>query len=268
MIAYRTLLTVGLLHMIGAEHALAQEGDWQEDDNNSPWSIEIEAGVETEPAYTGSDVYSTEADANIEVAYRAKSGHEYFVSLGEIGVRWALGADRQLSTLFEYEPGRENSNDSALDGFPTVQDTVEFQLVYQQKVGALIAGALVQHDIQNRGKGTVGFVGIAYPKQISSRFGVQLQLDVSFANAEHMNTEVGISEETAQLTAYDAYSTKSGYKGATISLDTKYALTKHISLLAGVSLEQYGSIMADSPLIKDEGSASTYEASVGLKYEF
>jgi len=163
----------------------------------------------------------------IQVAYSVNAGHEYFVSLGEVGVRWALGENQRLSTLLEYEFGRENEADSALDGFPVVQDTVELQAAYQRKIG---------------------FLGVAYRRQVNDKFGLQVQADVSFADAEHMQTEVGISAQTAQITGFDEYALNSGYKGATVSLGLQYS--------------------ADSPLIKDEGSASTYEASLGFRYEF
>ena len=266
MITHRTVLTTGLVYLLSTGNTIAQ-GDEVGLADDAPWSIEIDMGVEHEPVYTGSDVYVSEADFNIELSYSPDSGHEYFVSLGEIGARWALGADRRLTTLFEYEFGRENEADSALNSFPTVQDTVEFQLAYQQRIGLFNAGVAVQHDIRNRGKGTVGFLGLAYRQNINDRLGLQLQLDLSFADAEHMNTEVGISTDTAQQTGYDTYSANSGYKGASASLRLQYAITKNLSLRTDVAVESYGSIMSESPLIKDEGSANTYEASLGVRYE-
>lgn len=268
MIAYKTVLTTGMVYLLSAGYTLAQDSGTRDDDDDSPWSIELDVGVEQEPAYTGSDVYITEPDFNVEIAYSVNAGHEYFVSLGEVGVRWALGENQRLSTLLEYEFGRENEADSALDGFPVVQDTVELQAAYQRKIGAFIAGALVQYDIRDRGKGTVGFLGVAYRRQVNDKFGLQVQADVSFADAEHMQTEVGISAQTAQITGFDEYALNSGYKGATVSLGLQYSLTQQLSLRTEVSAEQYGANMADSPLIKDEGSASTYEASLGFRYEF
>jgi len=271
MIAYKTVLMTGLVSLLSTGFALAQDGatwDDDDDDNNSPWSIELELGVEQEPAYTGSDVYVTEPGLEIEVAYNSTAGHEYFVSLGELGVRWALGDDRLLSTLLEYEPGRENENDNALNGFPVVQDTVELQVEYQQNIGPVIAGAWLQYDIRNRGKGTVGFLGVAYERQINERLGMQLQSDLSFADAEHMQIEVGISAETAQITGYEQYAPDSGYKGLTVSLGLNYALTQQFSLLTEVSVEHYGEIMAKSPLIKDEGTAINHETFLGVQYEF
>jgi len=266
MITYKILFTSGLLIMLTTDNALAQEVEDEKD--VSPWSIELQLGYEIEPAYTGSDVYVTEPGFNFEVTYSTDAGHEFFVGLGEIGARWELGDDRLLETLLEYEPGRDNEDDSALDGFPEMPDTVEFQVGYEQEIGPFTAEAIVQYDIQNRGKGTVGFIGLGYRNQINSRLGWQLQSDMSFADAEHMAIEVGISENTAQQTGYAAYSPESGYKGVTVAMGLEYAITQQLSLRSEIAVEHYGAIMADSPLIKDEGTPTNYEAIVGFQYEF
>jgi len=268
MMKRKLLLITGLFTLLTTGNAMAQTFDQDDDDDDSPWSIELELGYELEPAYTGSDVYVTEPGFNFEIAYTTDAGHEFFVELGEIGVRWALGDERQLETLLEFEPGRDNGEDSALDGFPDVPDTVEFQVGYEQQLGPFTAEAIVQYDIQNRGKGTVGFVALGYRNQLTDRLGLQLRSDLSFADAEHMAIEVGISESTAQETGYDAYSPDSGYKGATVAMGLEYAVTQQLSMRSVLSVEHYGPNMADSPLIRDEGTPTNYEALVGFIYEF
>jgi len=266
MITYKTLFTTALLMSIFTGNSSAQELEDRDDD--SPWSIELQLGYSIEPAYTGSDVYVTEPGFNFEITYSTYAGHEFFVELGEIGARWAIGDGRQLETLLEYEPGRDNSEDSALNGFPDVPDTVEFQVGYAQELGPFTAEAVVQYDIQKRGKGTVGFIALGYRSPITNHLAFEFQTDLSFADAEHMAIEVGISESTANKTNYEAYSPKSGYKGATVAMGLDYAITQNLSLRSVLSVEHYGAIMADSPLIRDEGIPTNYEALVGFQYEF
>lgn len=267
MMNYTQSITTVLLTLLTTGNAMAQAFDQDDGDDDSPWSIELELGYDLEPAYTGSDVYVTEPGYNFEVAYTTNAGHELFVELGEIGARWALGDDRQLETLLEFEPGRENAEDSALNGFPDVPDTVEFQVGYKQQLGPFTAEAIMQYDIQNRGKGTVGFVAVGYRNQSTDRLGLELRTDLSFADAEHMAIEVGISENTAQQTGYDAYSPSAGYKGATVAMGLEYAISLQFSLRSELSVEHYGSNMADSPLIRDEGTPTNYEALIGVIYE-
>lgn len=51
-------------------------------------------------------------------------------------------------------------------------------------------------------------------------------------------------------TVLAAYTTPGGYKGATINLGLAYAMTERSTLYLEVSVERYGSKMANSPLIK------------------
>lgn len=267
MIAYKTLFTTGTLCLLCVSPLQAEEESrWES--SGSPWSIEVGIGVENEPVYTGSDVNESEANAEVEVAYTTQAEHEFFVSLGEIGARWSLGNHRQLSTILEYEFGRDNSEDPALNNFPTIQDTIEVQAVYQQQIGPITAGIGVQYDIQKKGKGTVGFLGLAYQKALSERLGLQLLLDASFADATHLQTEVGITPETAAATGYSAYSPKGGYKGTSLSLGLQFAITPALFLKSELAMEHYGSLMSKSPLIAVEGTETTYESAVGLVYLF
>ena len=265
MIAYKTPLLIGTLCLICAKPVWADDDEFR-DGNRSQWSLELSVGVENEPVYTGSDTYVSEADINLEVSYTTRASHEYFISLGEVGARWSLGDDRSLSTVLEYEFGRDNSEDNALTNFPTVEDTVELQALFQQQTGPVTFGVGLQYDIRNKGKGTVGFLGVAHQRELSERLGFQIQIDTSFADATHMQTEVGITRETALATSYDAYLPDSGYKGASLSLGLQYAITSKFLLSSKVAVEHYGTIMSDSPLIADAGTRTTYESSIALSY--
>ena len=232
------------------------------------WSYELQVGVEVEPVYTGSDVYTPEPELNFEASYQSRSGHRYFFSLGEIGADWAIGANTQLRTNLEYEFGRDNADDPVLAGFPEVEDTVEVQALLFWRVGQIVLGSGIQIDVLDRGKGLVGFVGAGYQKLLTPKLSLQTEVDLSFADAEHLFTEVGIGEATAAATGYSVYKPKSGYKGLSTQLGLDYALSPEWSLQGAVTFEFYGSNMSDSPLIAEEGSETTYEASIGVVRAF
>jgi len=247
--------------------AKSQGFEYDEEDGSN-WSFLLEAGAEREPVYTGSDQFVAEAEFNLEASYQIASGHEFFVNLGEAGVRWQTAPNAVLATILEFEPGRDNADDPALDGFPEVEDTVEAQLVWIQQWGQTFAGAGIQYDILSRGKGLVGFFGVGYQAALAPNLTLLTQVDLSFADAEHLQTEVGISEETSAITGLDAYSPGSGYKGITADIEFQYRATPKLELIAGLSVENYGSIMSDSPLIAEEGIETTYEAVLGIRYRF
>lgn len=232
------------------------------------WSYEFGVGVELEPVYTGSDVYTSEADVNLEASYQANNGHRYFISLGEIGADWAIRPSLRLRTNLEYEFGRDNADDTALAGFPDVDDTVEAQTILFWQVGQVVVGGGLQVDVLDRGKGLVGFLGAKYQRLLTPKLSLRTEIDLSFADAEHMLTEVGISDATAVVTGYRAYKPSAGFKGVSTALGLDYTLASDWSVLVAGSLEFYGSNMSDSPLIAVSGTDTTYEISLGLSKLF
>jgi len=60
----------------GSLAAQSQGFEPDDDGETSTWSFLLEAGVEREPAYTGSDQFAAEAEFNLEASYLAIAKHE------------------------------------------------------------------------------------------------------------------------------------------------------------------------------------------------
>ncbi|MEP3348077.1 MAG: MipA/OmpV family protein [Litoreibacter sp.] len=257
----RTILITTVVVVINPQLSVAEEAE-------VGWSYQIVVGVEREAAYTGSDVYVTEAGGLAKATYTAQNGTEWSVGLDGLGVMFRLPKDYEVELTLEYEEGRDNSDDPILSGFPEVQNTVELQGVLTKEFGAYSVGVGVQTDILNRGKGAVAFVGVGYETQLTDRLGLSLGADVSFANSEHMMTEVGVSRATATATGVAAYTPSGGYKGATIEVGLAYALTERSTVYLQASVERYGSNMSDSPLIQTHGSRTNTDVGLGIGFAF
>ncbi|MEM9585355.1 MAG: MipA/OmpV family protein [Pseudomonadota bacterium] len=232
------------------------------------WSYEIIAGVEREAAYTGSNVYTSEFGGSFEATYTTPNGTEWSLGTQGLGVLFSLPQNFEAELTLEYEPGRDNADDPILAGFPEMENTWELQGVLSREFGPYSIGVGLQTDILNKGKGTVGFVGVGYETQLSDRLGFSIGADVSWANAEHMTTEVGISPATAAATGLPAYKATGGYKGATIDVGLAYAITDRSTFFVEASVERYGSKMANSPLIKTHGSRTNTSIGMGLGFAF
>ena len=241
---------------------------WYLSDQESGWYFDVDVGFEYEPAYTGSDEYSSGADFNARVFYKTEKGHRYFISLGEVGAYFELPNNWLLGTVFEYEPGRENDDDPILSEFPEVEDTVEAQISILKRWNNLNLSFVFQPDILDRGKGMVYFAALSYDKMINEKLRISPSLDISFGDTEHLNTEVGISEAVAERSGLQPYEPGSGYKSTTLGVNFGYDISSALQLVGNLEAEFYGSEMADSPLIKDEGDDVNYEIAVGLRYKF
>ncbi len=127
----------------------------------------------------------------------------------------------------------------------------------------------MQPDVLGRGKGLVWFLTAGWNRTlIPERWRVSAGVDVSWANAEYMRTEFGITPAEAARTGLTAYRPSAGYKSTTARLATEYFFNPHWSLGASVELEHYGSKAEDSPLVGRFGKSTTTEAGVFLRYRF
>lgn len=247
---------------------VAFAADSYDNSDDKGWEFDLLLGAMREPTYVGSDKYVTEAGGDFQASYNTGLGREYFISLGEVGVAFELGHDWEFTALLEYEEGRDNGEDPILANFPKVRDTLEGQFILAKKVRNWTLAGVLQPDILNRGKGFVYFFAMEHEAELSHKLSLNTTLDISFADAEHMNTEVGITNAVAASSGLNAYNASSGYKSTTLGVQLEYAISQRWSVLANAEAEFYGSNIADSPLVKDEGSDTNYATALGVKYSF
>ena len=190
------VLTIPLMLQAGCSHAQHDNGTRQELEVPPSWNHTLALGIEREPSYTGSDLYSTEPDFDIRSTYTSLSGNQYYLSLGEIGAKVGIGENVFLVSALEYEPGRDNDDDPVLALFPEQEDTVELQFTIAKSWENWTLAGVAQVDVLGRGKGVVYFLGLNYKLAISESVSINYSGDISFSDSEHAHTEIGISQET------------------------------------------------------------------------
>ena len=241
---------------------------WYRSDRPERWHLEFFLGGAVEPDYPGSDNYEVEPEANVRFIYKDPWQNRYLLSIAEVEAQIDLTDATVLDLRIEYEEGREDDND-ALDGLGDQDDTLEGHLGLFHRFGDLSVGAVFQPELIDKGKGLVFFVGAAYDQLLmNDRLRLSPHLDVSWADTEHMKTEFGISEEEATRSEFEAYKPSGGLKSTTGGLDLEYRFNQKWSLLAEGEVEYYFDEAADSPLIDDAGSRTTFEVTLGLFYRF
>jgi outer membrane scaffolding protein for murein synthesis (MipA/OmpV family) len=243
---------------------------WYGIDFESGWHFDFEAGIEYEPTYAGSDKYVSEGGIGARALYNTKSGHRYFISLGEIGAVFSLSPDTQLLAFLEYEEERNNDDDSTLTGMDIIDSTVEGQFMITTRFGNATLFGVLQPDLAgDANKGVVWFVGAGYDWLSNDKhWRTNTTIDLSGADSEYMLTEFGVTQEEAARTGYLSYQPSSGLKSLSWSISGEYYFTDNFSLLGSVDTEYYLKDASDSPLIASEGRDLTFEASLQLRYRF
>ena len=245
-------------------------GPWYGLNFESGWDFDVGIGFEYEPAYAGSDEYSSEPDVTARALYRTENGHRYVVSLGEIGVIYSLSPDWQFLAFLEYEEGRDDEDDATLTGMDDIDSTIEGQFTLARRFNNVtLYGALQPDLLGDADKGLVWFVGAGYDwLSEDRRWRANTTVDISGADGEYMRTEFGVTPEESVRTGYSSFRPGSGLKSLTWNVGAERYFSDRFSVLFSVDTELYLDDAADSPLVAAEGTDVTYEASVLLRYRF
>lgn len=242
-------------------------GAWYLADQEAGWYFDLGLGVELEPDYAGSKDSSTEPDLFARAFY-VGGGHRFFANLGEVGAFWSLAPDWVLATVLEVEEGRDASDNPALAGLDDIDSTVEGQVTLARRLGDFTLAGILQPDVLGRGKGFVTFLVLTYDRMLTESLRFATVADVSYGDSTYMQTEFGITGPESLASGLAAYDASAGWKSATLELQVEQFFSEHVSLLLGVSAEQYFSDASDSPLIADLGDDLNFEAGALLRIRF
>jgi len=254
------LLIVASLGMTPFAHAqypvVKDEGDG--------WTVELGLGVEREPTFAGSDDTTTEADPLINASWK-QGPNLWFTTGSDIGYYRQLSERWQVGGSVGLEEGRDEDDDEALTGLGNIDDTTEFRLdllyglTRQLTVGARIMTA-------GAGKDEVLFVGGRYEFDTGNdKLELSLTGDLSYATAEHLRTEFGVTQAQAARSGYAVYQPGSGLKSVGLSLAGRYWFTNQWFGFGEISYEKFGSAGKDSPFVEQDDEA---EIGLGIGYRF
>jgi outer membrane scaffolding protein for murein synthesis (MipA/OmpV family) len=126
--------------------------------------------------------------------------------------------------------------------------------------------ATVRHGFGGH-EGIVGELGIDAIVEPTARLSVSAGPRLHFANAEYLDTYLGVTAEQSADSGLREFDADGGLKGVGVEAEARYALTAQWSLVGSAGYERLVGDAADSP-ITDAGSENQFTAGLGLTYRF
>lgn len=234
------------------------------------WYYGAGLGVEIENEYHGSSEKAAEAEPFFELGYR---GHGWMFQSNIFSNRliYQVTDSVFLHGRFNHEEGRteDDASNDILDGMGKIDSMLELGFgVSWQPMQRLTVSMLGQgYSGGNPDKGLVGFVAAHYRLVNQPNLKIDVRFDASFADADHLQTEFGVTEQQAITSIYPQYLFDSGLKSYGIGLKGVYVYSDQVFFTFGADYEWHSSKVSDSPLIQ-AGSNSETEASLGFIYKF
>ncbi len=91
---------------------------------------------------------------------------------------------------------------------------------------------------------------------------------LSIADGDYMNAYYGIDGEQSQSLQLPKYQASAGVRSAGAGVYAEYKWNEQLSTMASVEYERLVGEAADSPFVRDDGSADQFTFSLGAKYQF
>ncbi|VAW10390.1 hypothetical protein MNBD_ALPHA09-2260 [hydrothermal vent metagenome] len=233
------------------------------------WTLIAGAGAVYAPDYEGSDDYEFTFRPLVRATWR---------DMATIGnVTGGYGAEItpfrfdsfSLGFGVAYWGGRDASDNAALAGLGDIGSAVMGTATIANSFALVDARATLLYDFTGDRDGAAVEAGLSAPL-ITSDNGVDLVAGASatWASENYMANTFGINATQSANSGYAVYDADAGFKDIGASLQASYDVTSQVAVTLRGEVKQLLSDAADSPIVKQQGSATQGSIFAGMTYQF
>jgi len=248
---------------------------------SQPFKAQIGLGIGPFPEYEGSNDYAATALPLINIrkpsSYFLKGAsintNDGLVSAGLTLLHLSYTVESMRSMQIVMGPlvraygGRDESDSDVLSGLGDTDQSVGIGGFIEFRAGAWLANLSVSpQDVGN--DGTLAAFDIKYTASIQDGLKLSTGLSASWADDDYIQGYFGVTDAQATQSGLSRFDSKSGFKDVGLQMKASYAVSPHWSLEGQAGYWRLLNDAADSPIVKDEGSADQIRGLVGLSYQF
>lgn len=253
--------------------------DAPEENAVSDWQFRVGAGVALSPAYLGSKTYQVGAAPFAEVRYKDR----YFLSVFEgLGFDLIKTNGFRAGPVLSYDGGRKESGktlriagnrDTSLIGLGDVKGTLRAGGFVAYQWGPLTAKAQVSEALGGS-NGLVANLGVRLTAPVraisfsSKPVIVSIGPRIEFVDGKRNNAYFGVDALQSSRSGLPQYTAKGGLQSYGVGATVLVPVSKSLSALVLGGYDRISGDAANSPLVKQRGSANHASLGVGLVYHF
>ncbi len=239
---------------------------WPDRLNLKGLSARVGFGIGLTPDYMGSNNYRVRVIPLIDIKYEDR------VHLNGSRLSYNIWEEGQFSAgpLMNVRFGRDARQNSVLEGFGDIGDTLEFGAFVRYQTKAAMISAEYRHGI-GAGIGSSILLTAGHGIYKNGRFSAMLAARARWMDQKTMQTNFGVTaaQSTASVQGLSAFSTGSGVAEVNANLVGSFELNEKVRLLSLVSFGKLLDDAADSPIVVDgRGSSTQVITGVGLAIAF
>ena len=252
-------------------------------DYSQPFQAQIGLGIGPLPEHEGSDDYAAAALPLINIR---KPG-AYFIKGASINTNDGLASAGITLLHFSYSEestrrmqivigplvrayaGRDTNDSDVLNGLGDIDQSVDIGGFITFTAGDWLANLSVSpQDVGDDNDGTLATVDIEYTISIKEGLELSTGLSTSWADDDYMQGYFGVTDAQATQSGLSRFDSKSSFKDVGFQVKTSYAVSPRLSLEGQVGYWHLLNDAADSPIVKDVGSADQVRGLIGFLYQF
>lgn len=230
---------------------------------NSTVIIDLGVAGAVAPAYEGAKVYKLQPGPAISLTW----GETLKVSNGTAQVALIQLPWLKAGPLAAYRPGRKEDDSHRLKGLGDIDDAFDLGAFARFEFGGWSTEISARQDVSGDG-GALVDIGAGYALPVSESITLSAGVDATWASDDYMASNFGITRRQAARSRYDQYKAEAGFKDVGVSLGARYALTERWAVTAGANYSRLLGDAADSPIVKDGGSANQFVGFLAVTYRF
>ena len=217
------------------------------------------------PDYEGSDDVKVQGFPFLDVSWR----NRFFVNFQQgLGVNIIRNKSLNFGTSIGYYGSREEDDNEALMGLGDVDGGVDGRLFVFVPVGPISLTSMYRRDLSGNHDGSIFSVGALYFKPISPKLRVNLQGRLNFASEKFMNTYFDINLSQASRSSMTVYDADAGIKDISAFNILIYSFTRHWNVVSFMGFSRLLGDAANSPIVKERGTANQFRFGLGFSYRF
>lgn len=249
----------------------APESSESSEPPESPWSGHIALGGMMMPDFPGSKDYQYLPLVMAKLAYR----DFYAEAMGpRAKINLVPGGRIEAGPLVAYDGGRDHDVDNRRVGrLPEVKSTIELggfaQVNFAEMLmkedslsfGVEFAQALESHE--------------GYTINLQTSYGIQMlpfmvsiDLGAQYADKDYAEAYFGVDSVGSAASGLPMYSASAGATTLEAGLNIQFGFSPNWGIMSRVSYGRLIGDAADSPIVKEEGSANQFSAGLAVMYRF
>ena len=246
--------------------ALAQSGSGRSDS-----SLRVGgAGIVT-PTYEGSDSFTLRPVPLVEFTWR---DFVFFDTRRGLGANLVTFGDPASTGTLRVGPvaswrfGRDESESDALRGLGDIDGTLDVGVFARYTRGPVDVGLTGKRSVSDSDLGGTVELSARYRVEPVGRTRISFGPTATWADSDYMQTYFGVRADRAAAARLAAYKPSAGLKDVGFGVQAIHPFSGNWALSAFGGYTRMVGDAADSPIVKDRGTADQFSVGLGLSYRF